>query len=64
MPRSKKGSLLKKRAKNELLSRMLVKSTKIDKTSTSIKPPKKLKNSLPKGKRKISRRRRQRTKFV
>jgi len=54
----------KTKAKNEFWARKLATHAPIDKTSTAIKPPKKPRNSLPKGKRQMSRTRKERTKSV
>ncbi len=52
----------KERAKGEFFARSLRTTTTVDKTSVSIKKPAKSKNSLPKGKRQISRQRKSRIK--
>lgn len=55
---------VKEKAKGEFFARKLRTSTSVDKTSVSIKKPAKPKNALPKGKRRISRQRKSRIKFV
>lgn len=54
----------KTKAKNEFWARKLATHAPVDKTSTAIKPPKKLRNNLPKGKRQMSRTRKEKIKSV